>query len=355
MPIRFKDFVKCGLYYGGFHRLYNGIKFRSRHPLLVIMYHHLIEDRLADRDWSKNGNHTQSQFAAHLKFLKRRFRVLSIEDAISELRNHGKWTKPTASITFDDGYSSTYALAWPILKKLGLSATIYLPTKYLGGGIAPWWLIIEEGLKRWNPVTIPLTEIERAVNISLKAKVDGHLEENAVKARLQAVLREHLERQPDEVAHTTAAQLWDLVKSGNDILKATQYFLSWDQVREMAAGGIRFGAHTRTHANLSELDRSTAEFEVVQSKKDIEQQLSEEITGFAYPYGKEITSYRPFATFLANHGFLYAVTTGYGCNHRTTNPYLLRRITLPITTKRAFIAHEVSAAVFSTPAATNAS
>ena len=58
------------------------------------------------------------------------------------------------------------------------------------------------------------------------------------------------------------------------------------QIKEMAAYGIEFGAHSLNHKKLTEIPLSNAKHEIEQSKFAIEKRLGSPIISFAYPYGK---------------------------------------------------------------------
>jgi len=64
---------------------------------------------------------------------------------------------------------------------------------------------------------------------------------------------------------------------------ANAALMSWDNAREMAAGGIQFGSHTVTHPHLNELEARAVELEVQDSRRQIEEQLEQSITHFSYP------------------------------------------------------------------------
>lgn len=62
--------------------------------------------------------------------------------------------------------------------------------------------------------------------------------------------------------------------------------LTWAQVDEMRRAGIEFGSHTLSHADLSRLDPNAIEFELRQSRADIENHLGEPVTLFSYPFSR---------------------------------------------------------------------
>ncbi len=98
--------------------------------------------------------------------------------------------------------------------------------------------------------------------------------------------------------------------------------LSWDHVKEMLARGISFGSHTMTHLPLTEIESEKARWEIMESKKIIEDRIGRSIKHFAYPFGL-------FSQSVVDHvrqaGFSLACSTCSGFNQPSTDPLLLHR------------------------------
>jgi glycosyltransferase involved in cell wall biosynthesis/peptidoglycan/xylan/chitin deacetylase (PgdA/CDA1 family) len=61
--------------------------------------------------------------------------------------------------------------------------------------------------------------------------------------------------------------------------------LSAEQIEQMRAAGIRFGAHTRTHRALTEAGEAELAAELRGSRQDLEAKLGEGVETLTYPYG----------------------------------------------------------------------
>jgi peptidoglycan/xylan/chitin deacetylase (PgdA/CDA1 family) len=62
-------------------------------------------------------------------------------------------------------------------------------------------------------------------------------------------------------------------------------YMTWEQVVELRDAGMEIGAHTVSHPDLTLLDWETAGFEIAQSKAELDQHLSINVTSFCYPTG----------------------------------------------------------------------
>lgn len=68
-------------------------------------------------------------------------------------------------------------------------------------------------------------------------------------------------------------------------------YLTWDQIKEMQAGGMAFGSHTMNHANMASKTMTDTRkmYELIQSKKILEQELGTTVNNFCYPGGQATT------------------------------------------------------------------
>lgn len=92
-------------------------------------------------------------------------------------------------------------------------------------------------------------------------------------------------------------------------------YLTWRDVRELHAEGIRFGSHTVTHPDLRSLGPEQINYELGYSKETIEQKLGAPVQSFSYPFAFPEED-RDFTRFLVdtlkNHGFENGVSTILG-------------------------------------------
>ncbi len=75
----------------------------------------------------------QEIFESQIRLLhKKGYQALTLDDIVDGKAINNKPNQKYVAITFDDGYVDNYLNAFPILKKYGFTATIFIPTAYIG-------------------------------------------------------------------------------------------------------------------------------------------------------------------------------------------------------------------------------
>ena len=105
--------------------------------------------------------------------------------------------------------------------------------------------------------------------------------------------------------------------------KIPDKFMSWEDAKKMAAFGFSFGSHSCAHKRMTKLTDEEAWDEITKSKQIIEENLSQPVKYFCYPYGDYNEKIK---NFLAQAEYKGACTTKRGMNHTPETIFELRRI-----------------------------
>jgi peptidoglycan/xylan/chitin deacetylase (PgdA/CDA1 family) len=99
----------------------------------ILMYHSISDE-------AENGVHpyyctvtSRARFAAQMEQMHAGgYRTVSPAEVLSASAENRPCARKLVAITFDDGYRDFYLQAFPVLERYGFSATMYLPTAYIG-------------------------------------------------------------------------------------------------------------------------------------------------------------------------------------------------------------------------------
>jgi len=101
--------------------------------------------------------------------------------------------------------------------------------------------------------------------------------------------------------------------------------MSADELRQWAAQGMEVGSHTLDHPYLPKLSPELADYQIRQSKRELEEVLGAEVSAFCYPYGGENAELR---SMVRNAGYTNATTTAGGLARADDDVYELPRVTV---------------------------
>lgn len=110
----------------------------------ILMYHSISDDPEDGIHPYYRINTSPKRFAEHMQFLDdNNYKVIDLSEAVKIISetsasphiptsHHSNIPQKKVVLTFDDGYRDFYVKAFPILKKYGFSATVFLPTAFIG-------------------------------------------------------------------------------------------------------------------------------------------------------------------------------------------------------------------------------
>ena len=98
----------------------------------ILMYHSISDDAETVHPYYRTSTSPQ-QFASQMEYLHESgYTACSPAQAIQQLQQQTQGMAKLVVITFDDGYRNFYQYAFPALSQHGFSATVFLPTAYIG-------------------------------------------------------------------------------------------------------------------------------------------------------------------------------------------------------------------------------
>ena len=255
-------------------------------------------------------------FESQLNYLSRHYQILPLPELIGRLSHRDPIPSNALALTFDDGYRDNYTLAYPVLKKYGVPATIFLTTKYIDQVAIPWNAELSHAIKKTGQSRLVLT-----FN-SHDEVFDIHSEQARLQAldRLLAILRNI----PDTEKRQKLKDIYNQLKI-KDFTGLTGMMMTWDQVREMKRNGISFGAHTVNHPILTRIPLEESKKEIEDSRCKIETELDDAVELFAYPNGNARDFNESHKAMAKDAGFKAAFSTLHGMNTTETDPYAFRR------------------------------
>ena len=244
-------------------------------------------------------------FERQIAYLKSRFRILPLGDLAAARRAGTSAPTNAVAITVDDGYEDFYKYAFPILKRHAVPATLFVVSRFAAGELWLWPDLIQYAVDGSN---------RRELTFDL-GSMRGHWNLESAEGRFAAwsdIADYCLTLGTSGTRDLTTGLLEALGVEAPPSPPPEVRAASWDQLREMAAGGIEIGSHSRSHPRLSLLSQDELRDEIEGSKRDIEAQISRPVTSFAYPNGREQDFDDRCKRAVAAAGYSHAVAGYYG-------------------------------------------
>lgn len=279
----------------------------------VLMYHRV--EYLQD-DYNMQAV-TPANFEKHMKYLRDHYDILSLNTPM-ESWFHAE-SGDAVIVTFDDGYYDFLYNAVPVMEKYDIPATVFVSTGNIDSVCENWTDSILRSLfsnvKQRDSFTFE-TEY-----YSGKFPTGNWAEKYALYQRVRKlflVVSADRRKQYEECLLEWAG----LTRDG----RKDRRIMTSIELKEVAGKkGISIGAHTVTHCSLKQQELSEQRYEIMESKRTLEEITGQEVKLFAYPFGTKSNYSDATIGLLKEVGFEKAVVAYPGDLSESTNIYELNR------------------------------
>jgi len=237
------------------------------------MYHRIIDPNDESRPNPALVSATPEVFERQMRHLAHRYRVVSAPEVLAAVDGGPPLPRRAVLITFDDAYRDFAEVAWPVLRRYGLPATLFVPTAYPDQPGRRFW---------WDRLAHAIATTERP---ALDGLPQGALSLDGEEARAPALrtVQAYMKAAPHAEAQAFLERL--LASLGEPPFTDSPQVLGWDALRRLSHEGVTLAAHTRTHPALSRLPLSEARAEIRGSMDDLRREIGGVLPIFAYPFG----------------------------------------------------------------------
>ena len=107
--------------------------YSHNHSVNIVAYHYVRE--IKNSKFPNLKGIEYNLFKKQIKFLKKKFNIISADDLIEVLDKKKNYNKPCLLLTFDDGYKDHYEYVFPLLLKEKIKGCFYPPVNIFKGHV----------------------------------------------------------------------------------------------------------------------------------------------------------------------------------------------------------------------------
>jgi peptidoglycan/xylan/chitin deacetylase (PgdA/CDA1 family) len=278
----------------------HAVRTSTRRGIRILAYHRFQKDR--------------SGLISQCEHIRRNYHPVSMKQIAEKYVTGARLPNGALAITVDDGYRDFMLDAQPVFSMYQIPVTVFLVTDFVDGRRWLWWDCVRYMFEHTSQTSLRFSGSD--------LKIENHRGNTAHR------VAEALKHMPHKDFLAQLSLLQERLKVVPPEHPPAQYrSISWDDVRKLAAAGVEFGAHTKTHPILSKLNGlPQLREEIAGSGRRLEEELAAAPLHFCYPNGTREDYNEQTVSVVKKGGFVTAVTTECGFNYEMTDPFQLLRV-----------------------------
>ena len=251
--------------------LYNSPRVFTFSDNYRIIYYHVVSNV---RKSYQFGHLSVSDFDSQIDFFKKRYKIISLKEAVNRSKN-GLSLSNHLSITTDDGFIENFTNIAPILLKKKVTATFFLIENCIDNLDLMWR----------NKLLYIVNKCDKNLEL-LAESVESEFGIKPIK-KSESLLDWSERTWPMDMKDIISNFLWeisDLENLDNFLEKQTPY-MSTNQIRVLLNNGFDIGIHTKSHPFCNKLEFDVLNEEIIASSRRLGKKFNRKVNFASYPFG----------------------------------------------------------------------
>jgi peptidoglycan/xylan/chitin deacetylase (PgdA/CDA1 family) len=257
----------------------------------IVMYHYVRP--IANSSFSKIKGLELEDFKTQIKFFKKNFHFISIQDILDSVYKHNSLPKNSILLTFDDGLKDHFNYVFPILEENNIQGIFFPPGKPIIEKIVLDTHKIHFILATISNTEIIIDQIKKYLkkfkkNINIKT-FDFYYKKFAYQNRFDSkeinFIKKFLQQGlPLEFREDLVSQLFTKYVTDREKDFSENLYLSMNDINSMKKKGMIFGSHSYSHYWMDTLTESKL-IQDFANNKEFLLKISGDNLLMCYPYG----------------------------------------------------------------------
>ncbi len=254
-------------------------------PWRIVRYQRIIDPEVASYPIANTAFVTPATFAKHLRYFLEECSVVRLTQLLQDIDDGKPIPEGTVAITLDGGWIDTFAYAFPILSKMGVPATVFVPTGYIGTDDYLWpdkVMLALLALKQAGQPFVPFSFFDEDAVSTLRG-ISPSLE---ITLPLIMAVNVFLYAASPEDRWVATRTLGEIVTARGIEPPIEPAFGSWEELAVMEKAGIDIGTMGHRHLFYTALSPEAAITDLRESLAALGNYLSRPLGIFAPPEGE---------------------------------------------------------------------
>lgn len=201
---------------------------------------------------------------------RKHYDFISLDEVIMRHENPSQYKRPYIAFTLDDGFKDNLTYGLPFFEKNNIPFAVFVTVDFINRHPAFNYPFILERIIANNNQLFVGESIYNCGDTALKNSTFKSLKELTLQL-------------PYKSFEQSFCQMFSSYIQPEYFEDLT---LTWEELKTMASSPFcTIGSHTMTHCRLSKLSKDEIEYELAESKRQLENKIEKEIKYLSYPYG----------------------------------------------------------------------